>query len=181
MLAIRHACGGLRSQSLPLKTPLCGVLPAAKRGGRGFKSLLISLQQKMTTIWWSFLLVRQMGLEPIRSRTRPSNVPVCQFQHCRAPCKYSRRKGCCQSVLFKFLSSFFTVLSCLKMVKRNPVFTRKIRLTLSQNTVSFKKQNTTFFFLTPNRAIIKKIVCVKILNHRKIDFSKAKKYSKPIY
>ncbi len=29
------------------------------------------------------LLVRQMGLEPIRSRTRPSNVPVCLFQHCR--------------------------------------------------------------------------------------------------
>ena len=28
-------------------------------------------------------LVRQMGLEPIRSRTRPSNVPVCLFQHCR--------------------------------------------------------------------------------------------------
>jgi len=25
-----------------------------------------------------------MGLEPIRSRTRPSNVPVCQFQHYRA-------------------------------------------------------------------------------------------------
>ena len=31
-------------------------------------------------------MVRQMGLEPIRSRTRTSNVPVCQFQHCRASC-----------------------------------------------------------------------------------------------
>ena len=31
-------------------------------------------------------LVRQMGLEPIRLRTRTSNVPVCQFQHCRASC-----------------------------------------------------------------------------------------------
>lgn len=31
----------------------------------------------------SYVLVRQMGLEPIRSRTRPSNVPVCLFQHCR--------------------------------------------------------------------------------------------------
>ena len=31
-------------------------------------------------------MVRQMGLEPIRLRTRTSNVPVCQFQHCRASC-----------------------------------------------------------------------------------------------
>ena len=35
---------------------------------------------------WFFSLVRQMGLEPIRLRTRTSNVPVCQFQHCRARC-----------------------------------------------------------------------------------------------
>ena len=32
---------------------------------------------------WGSFLVRQMGLEPTRSRTRPSNVPVCRFQHCR--------------------------------------------------------------------------------------------------
>ena len=67
---------------------------------------------------WFLFLVRQMGLEPIRLRTRPSNVPVCQFQHCRAPCKYSRRRGCCQSVLIKFLSSFFTGFSCPKIVKK---------------------------------------------------------------
>ena len=31
-----------------------------------------------------YFLVRRMGLEPIRSLTRTSNVPVCQFQHRRA-------------------------------------------------------------------------------------------------
>ena len=35
-----------------------------------------------------------MGLEPIRLRTRTSNVPVCQFQHCRASCiiRWSQKK-----------------------------------------------------------------------------------------
>ena len=39
-------------------------------------------------------LVRQMGLEPIRLRTRTSNVPVCRFQHCRASCiiRWSQKK-----------------------------------------------------------------------------------------
>ncbi len=88
-----------------------GVLSAAKRGGRGFKSLLIDTAKTKTTRLGGFLfLVRQMGLEPIRSRTRPSNVPVCQFQHCRAPCHYSRRGGHCQFLFFKILSPFDTVL-----------------------------------------------------------------------
>ena len=41
-------------------------------------------------------LVRQMGLEPTRSRTRPSNVPVCRFQHCRIynGTKRSPRENC---------------------------------------------------------------------------------------
>ena len=34
-------------------------------------------------IAYSKVLMRQTGLEPVRSRTRPSNVPVCLFQHCR--------------------------------------------------------------------------------------------------
>ena len=30
-------------------------------------------------------VVRVTGLEPVRRSTRPSNVPVCQFQHTRIP------------------------------------------------------------------------------------------------
>ena len=40
---------------------------------------------------------------------------------------------------------------------------RKIGSILSQNTVSFEKQNTAFFFLKRNRAIIKKIGCKRSL------------------
>ena len=32
----------------------------------------------------AFLVVRSMGLEPIRLPIRPSNVRVCQFRHDRA-------------------------------------------------------------------------------------------------
>ena len=39
--------------------------------------------KKKTIILSSFLLVRSMGLEPIRSPIRPSNVRVCLFRHDR--------------------------------------------------------------------------------------------------
>ena len=41
------------------------------------------MDQLYMPVYRVFNLVRQMGLEPTRSRTRPSNVPVCRFQHCR--------------------------------------------------------------------------------------------------
>ncbi len=49
-----------------------------------------------------------MGLEPIRSRTRPSNVPVCQFQHYRkAQVKLYLQKCDLSTVLFaKWKNSF---------------------------------------------------------------------------
>ena len=52
-------------------------------------------------------VVRQMGLEPIRSRTRPSNVPVCQFQHCRAPIIIHRKASLCQSVIMIVFERIF--------------------------------------------------------------------------
>lgn len=39
--------------------------------------------EKKTIVISSFLLVRSMGLEPIRSPIRPSNVRVCLFRHDR--------------------------------------------------------------------------------------------------
>ncbi len=55
--------------------------------GRSVKSRPNQKSKKRTIRkGWFFSLVRQMGLEPIRLRTRTSNVPVCQFQHCRARC-----------------------------------------------------------------------------------------------
>ena len=47
-------------------------------------------------------MVRQVGLEPIRSRTRPSNVPVCQFQHYRALGQDKGTGHICQ-YLFEYL------------------------------------------------------------------------------
>ena len=85
---------------------------------------------------WLFLLVRQMGLEPIRSRTRPSNVPVCQFQHCRAPCHYSRRRVYCQFLFDKILSSFYLVLIHPNLPKIAAVLSNLVNL-LQFHTVSF--------------------------------------------
>ena len=62
------------------------------------------LEQKEYTSYFHSLridMVRQMGLEPIRSRTRPSNVPVCLFQHCRALNQYSGENATCQFILQK--------------------------------------------------------------------------------
>ena len=53
-------------------------------------------------------VVRQMGLEPIRSRTRTSNVPVCQFQHCRAKC-IIRCGWRNVNHFFRFLQTFFKI------------------------------------------------------------------------
>ena len=58
---------------------------------------------------WFFSLVRQMGLEPIRLRTRTSNVPVCQFQHCRARCII--RCG------FRIVNYYFALFRCFLNVR----------------------------------------------------------------
>ena len=114
--------GGLRSQSLALKAPTQQRFPRllARRSRLQVHTKQPPQKTNNHPFGWFLFLVRQMGLEPIRSRTRPSNVPVCQFQHCRAPCKYSRRRVDCQSVLIKFLSSFFTGFFCSPMVRKKP-------------------------------------------------------------
>ena len=56
-------------------------------------------------------MVRQMGLEPIRSRTRPSNVPVCQFQHCRALVQYKGTGQICQYLFQNLYVPFQSVFS----------------------------------------------------------------------
>ncbi len=56
-------------------------------------------------------MVRQMGLEPIRSRTRPSNVPVCQFQHCRALVQYKGTGQICQYLFQNLYIPFQSVFS----------------------------------------------------------------------
>jgi hypothetical protein len=69
-----------------------------------------------------FFLVRMMGLEPIRHNdTRPSNVPVCQFQHIRAflifngKIYYTKEHQRCQ-VFFSFLPP---ILSSARLEKVN--------------------------------------------------------------
>ncbi|MEZ4627826.1 MAG: hypothetical protein R2912_06990, partial [Eubacteriales bacterium] len=67
-----------------------------------------------------------------------------QFQHCRAPCKYSRRKGRCQLVLIKFLSSFLIVFSPVFVAAQKPnryaenlIFTRDTVLSKNKALCSF--------------------------------------------
>ena len=47
------------------------------------KRIIFGRKRKKTIAISSFLLVRSMGLEPIRSPIRPSNVRVCLFRHDR--------------------------------------------------------------------------------------------------
>ena len=47
------------------------------------KESFLAENEKKTITLSSFLLVRSMGLEPIRSPIRPSNVRVCLFRHDR--------------------------------------------------------------------------------------------------
>ena len=102
------------SQSRPLKTPAPRRFAGRFRARRGFKSLLkYGTIKKRPPFGGRFFMVRQMGLEPIRSRTRPSNVPVCQFQHCRAPCHYSRRMLPCQFFSTNSRSATQPVFLCL--------------------------------------------------------------------
>ena len=49
----------------------------------GNAALFLVENEKKTIVISSFLLVRSMGLEPIRSPIRPSNVRVCLFRHDR--------------------------------------------------------------------------------------------------
>ena len=57
-----------------------------------FKSLRAYNQTKRASIGCSFCLVRSMGLEPIRSPIRPSNVRVCRFRHDRKTTPLARQK-----------------------------------------------------------------------------------------
>ena len=54
-------------------------------------------------------LVRVTGLEPVRLNTRPSNVPVCQFQHTRK-CRYysTKLQVSCQA----FFGLLFQTINC---------------------------------------------------------------------
>ncbi len=47
-------------------------------------------QTKRASVGCSFCLVRSMGLEPIRSPIRPSNVRVCRFRHDRKTSRFTR-------------------------------------------------------------------------------------------
>ena len=49
----------------------------------GNAASFLAENEKKTIVLSSFLLVRSMGLEPIRSPIRPSNVRVCLFRHNR--------------------------------------------------------------------------------------------------
>ena len=49
----------------------------------GNAASFLAENEKKTITLSSFLLVRSMGLEPIRSPIRPSNVRVCLFRHDR--------------------------------------------------------------------------------------------------
>ena len=49
----------------------------------GNAAAFLTKNEKKTIAISSFLLVRSMGLEPIRSPIRPSNVRVCLFRHDR--------------------------------------------------------------------------------------------------
>ncbi len=48
-----------------------------------------------------------MGLEPIRLRIRPSNVPVCQFQHYRERLDYTQFSFGCQPLFLEFADKMF--------------------------------------------------------------------------
>ena len=50
---------------------------------RGTATTFSLENEKKTMVSSSFMLVRSMGLEPIRSPIRPSNVRVCLFRHDR--------------------------------------------------------------------------------------------------
>ena len=77
-----------------------GPAPARRLFGGG-RSLQTPKEKRRSKADFAPALVRQMGLEPIRSRTRPSNVPVCLFQHCRARNQYSGRAQDCQLIFAK--------------------------------------------------------------------------------
>ncbi len=57
----------------------------------------LSMVKLSTIVLWNEgekrKVVRVTGLEPVRRNTRPSNVPVCQFQHTRIDLDYYSRNG----------------------------------------------------------------------------------------
>ena len=104
-------------------------------------------------------LVRLMGLEPIRSPTRPSNVRVCLFRHNRILYYVRNSEHLHYTCFFFFVNTFF---------EKMPVFfLREIFVQIHQKScVNFYTHNAAIVTLTLDKNkpalynVITRVICV---------------------
>ena len=78
--------------------------------GKRLKGSMCNLtrNKKHPTKWLGVIcLVRETGIEPVRSPTRPSNVRVCLFRHSRMPCLLTQQRY--YTPFFENVNTFFEI------------------------------------------------------------------------